>query len=337
MYVFVAIAALSRGSEVVVVESAMLSLLLTAILVPLLMAVAERLDMVDRPAGSLKPQDHPVPYGGGIAVGIAFFLSLLIVRSAEPMLVAIGAMVVLVLGIVDDLHGVSPPLRVLLEVVAASTLAILWVPVPRGWLGASISVVSCAILGTASMNASNMTDGSDGLFGAVGLMAASGLLVGWLLVGSSGTAEAAAAVCGGMTGFLAFNCPPARVYLGDSGAYFVGFVLAALCIPALASPHGTLGVICIMAPLEVELIASVIRRLASRRRLMEGDRRHIYDLLRARGRRSARFLILIYSAIGIVSSCIGVLVWHGVSAVLGIIWIILLSGAVAMLYRKTSY
>lgn len=184
------------------------------------------------------------------------------------------------------------------------------------------------------MNAFNMTDGSDGLSGTVGLCAAGGLLAGWLLAGEAVLAGIAAAFCGSIVGFLIFNWPPARVYLGDSGAYLIGFVLTALCIPALSSLHAAVGVICIMALFELELIGSIFRRMYGHQRLAEGDRRHIYDVLRMWPGQSASRVDLLYGIFGLVSSGMGILVWRGAPAILGIAWLAVLCILVILVYRR---
>ena len=183
------------------------------------------------------------------------------------------------------------------------------------------------------MNANNMTDGSDGLSGTVDLLAAGGLLLGWFLTGDGVLISIAVAGCGSIAGFLVFNWPPARVYLGDSGAYWVAFLLTALCVPALSSWHAIVGVMCIMALLELELLASILRRMRGHHELTRGDRRHIYDVIHLWFGLSATRIDALYALIGLISSSIGVLVWRGASVVLGLAWLASLSTLVLLLYQ----
>lgn len=324
------------GSTLKALAVGFLSLILTCIAVPILRWVAMRWDFVDRPDGPMKPQVRAIPYGGGIAVAIGLASALLLVQRGLPTIPAIGAVMVSVLGFVDDAVGVRPFARLVLGLLAGSTLLVLCPFAASSWSGAVLAGICTAILASASMNACNMTDGSDGLSGTVGLLAVGGLLVGWLLAGEVVLAEIAAASCGSIVGFLVFNWPPARVYLGDSGAYLMGFLLTGLCVPALLSWHAIVGVICIMVLLELELLASVMRRALARQGLVKGDRRHIYDVLRLRFRQSAIRVDVLYGLVGLVSSGIGVLVWRGASVIIGIIWIVFLSGAVVVLYRKSG-
>ncbi|HWQ21733.1 MAG TPA: MraY family glycosyltransferase [Clostridia bacterium] len=313
-----------------------LSLILTSIAVPLVRWAALRWGFLDRPDGYLKPQAGAVPYGGGIAVVVGTSCALLWVR---PVLLAIpiaGALLVLVLGVVDDSVGVRPVWRLVAGLVAGSTLLALW-PVTLLQLPARLLMgTCCAILASAAMNAINMTDGSDGLSGTVSLLAAAGLLVGWSLAGQGALANVAAATCGGIAGFLIFNWPPARIYLGDAGAYWIGFVLTALCIPALSSWHAVIGVMCVMALLEIELLASVLRRLRGHHGLATGDRRHIYDVVHLRLGQSATKIDVLYGLVGVISSGVGILVWRGETVILGLVWLAALSMLVVLLYRWSA-
>jgi len=310
-----------------------LSLILACITMPLMRWAAVRWRFVDRPAGPLKPQTRAIPYGGGIAIAVGMSVVLSWARPGLPVIPVIGAMMVLLLGIVDDAVDVRPLGRLVVGLLAGSTLLVLWPFAVSQWSSAVLAGTCCAVLASASMNAYNMTDGSDGLSGTVGLFAAGGLLVGWLLAGETVLMSIAAASCGSIVGFLIFNWPPARVYLGDSGAYWMGFLLTALCIPALSSWHAVVGVMCIMALLELELLASMLRRILGHRGLTGGDRGHIYDVLHLRLGQSATRIDVLYGLIGLISSGIGILVWRGAPAILGLTWLAVLSVLVVLLYR----
>jgi len=321
-----------RMAEMSLVVVGSWSLALTCIAMPLVGYAAMHWGFVDRPAGLLKPQVRPVPYGGGIAIALGVSVALSWSQSGLSIVPVAGAIAVFCLGVVDDVRGVNPLPRLIVELLAGSTLVALWPSAVSNWPSMVGISFCCAILGSASMNAYNMTDGSDGLSGTVGLCAAGGLLVGWLLAGETVLAGIAAASCGGIVGFLIFNWPPARVYLGDSGAYLMGFLLTALCIPALSSWHAVVGVMCIMSLLELELTGSILRRILGHRGLTGGDRGHIYDVLHLRLGQSATRIDVLYGLIGLISSGIGILVWRGAPTILGLIWLAVLSVLVVLLY-----
>lgn len=313
-----------------------ISLSFVCLVMPLVRWAALRSGFVDRPHGLLKPQTQAVPYGGGIAAFAGIVVALLCVHSDVPWMPFAGIAAVLVLGIADDLRGTSPALRLAVEFVAGATLSVLWPSGSSQWPVVVAWVAFSAFLAGASMNACNMTDGSDGLLGTVSLGATGGLLVCWLFAGGSVYAQIAAATCGGVLAFLVFNWPPARIYFGDTGAYCVGFILTALCIPAMTSWQAALGIMCIMAPLELELLSSVLRRVRGHQELAMGDRRHIYDVMHTSLRLSALSIDIIYAVAGLGSSFTGVLVWRGAPAILGAGWLALLCVLVLLLYRRGS-
>jgi UDP-GlcNAc:undecaprenyl-phosphate GlcNAc-1-phosphate transferase len=226
-------------------------------------------DVVDRP-GALKTQRVPVAYLGGVAVfGAVIVGPLLAGRPAllVPMVAALG------LGLADDLRPLPVSTRVGAEVLIAVVAA---VTVP----GPPLARVATALLVLGLLNAVNLLDGQDGLAAGVGLVAACAFAV----VGGDAT-PVALALAGGLAGFLTGNWPPARIYLGDAGAYLVGTTLALL--PALATSGSDWSVwwavpLLVGVPVADTAIA-IVRRARSRRPLLEGDRSHVYDQLVDRG------------------------------------------------------
>ena len=251
---------------------ALAALISAAVVTPLAMWVAPRLGLVDRP-GPLKVNLHPVPYLGGLGVAAALVWG---IGASRPMLLLpVGA--ALTLGLLDDAVGLPPLTRIVGEVAigfgVGATLPA-WQP--------RVAVIVLSIVATVVLcNGVNMIDGLDGLAGGVTVMSALGFYA--VLRGDGATVAATLAV--GAAAFLVFNRPPARVYLGDSGAYVIGTALVILFVVACYQPSGPpvgAALLLVGYPL-VELVFAVVRRLAGHQPLMAGDRDHIYDQLQARG------------------------------------------------------
>jgi UDP-N-acetylmuramyl pentapeptide phosphotransferase/UDP-N-acetylglucosamine-1-phosphate transferase len=142
-------------------------------------------------------------------------------------------------------------------------------------------------------NAVNLIDGQDGLAGGLGAIASVGLAA---VIAANGADPALAlVVAGALVGFLAWNLPPARVFLGNGGAYGLGALLTVLAAQATLSHgwHGLLAAALCLGVFAFELTFTVVRRLLSSQRLAAGDRRHSYDLLgRSRGNRDRSTLAL---------------------------------------------
>ncbi len=242
-------------------------------LTPAAMALARRTGAVDRP-GPLKPQATAVPYLGGLAVFVAASPWVVAYRPAllGPLLGALA------LGVADDFVGLLPWHRLVGEVAIGAGIAAI-VPTRVAEPLGGVLVTAAAVL---LMNGVNLIDGLDGL--ASGVLGASFVASAVLLHGPARALAAAAA--GALVGFLAYNRPPARVYLGDGGAYVLGS--AATVMLASAWAHGerwstSTAAVALVALPAAEVAFALVRRLRARSSVVAGDRRHPYDLLVAHG------------------------------------------------------
>lgn len=233
-------------------------------------ALARRAGIVDRP-GPLKTHLRPVPYLGGVAVFAALCVG--VVATGRPELV-VPLGLALVLGTIDDVAPLPAVARLVLEVGVGVAAAIV---VP----GDGPTRIATAVAVVALLNAVNLLDGQDGLAASVGIVSA----LGFALLGGDAAAFGVA-LAGGLAGFLVFNRPPARIYLGDGGAYLVGTALA-LAVPL--TEHGASDwAVWFAAPLIVavplaDTAVAIIRRARTGTGLLVGDRSHVYDQLVDRG------------------------------------------------------
>jgi UDP-GlcNAc:undecaprenyl-phosphate/decaprenyl-phosphate GlcNAc-1-phosphate transferase len=244
------------------------ALAVTVVVTPVVARLALRLGVVDRP-GPLKVQTRPVPYLGGIAVfaGLAGP-----VGWAQPaLLVPLG--LALGLGLADDVADVSPRVRLASEVAIGATAA---VAVPGGLSAAGAVATVVAVV--ALLNAVNLLDGLDGLATSVGTLGAAGFSV--VLEGDARVT--AMALAGALLGFLAWNRPPARIYLGDAGSYLVGTALALLLALTFVGDKGAagpVGALLFVAVPVADTTIAIVRRRRAGRPLFQGDRGHVYDQL----------------------------------------------------------
>jgi UDP-GlcNAc:undecaprenyl-phosphate GlcNAc-1-phosphate transferase len=240
---------------------------------PLVIMVANRTEIVDRP-GELKPQAQAVPYLGGVAV----FAGLAVGAAAGRPVVLVPLAASLCLGVADDRWDL-PPLWRLVGQLAVGAAVVVTCPVHLPGIAASLLIVVVAVL---LINGVNLIDGLDGLAAGVVAIAAAGFAV--ILHGAG--RQLAIALAAALVGFLAYNRPPARVYLGDGGSYLLGTALTVLLVeawgPGIAVQSGTAALALVALPV-AEVAFAVVRRLRGRRSLMTGDRGHPYDRLVARG------------------------------------------------------
>lgn len=240
-----------------------------------------RLGYVDRPDDSaLKVHRMPAVPLGGVAILSGTAVGWWAIGDVVWGMLGLAAVVVL-LGLLDDRTGLSPPVRLVAE--AAVGVATLSLPaVPLG-LDSPLEAVVAVSLVVLAINAVNLVDGLDGLAGSTALIAFLGVAALSLNRGIDPGLPLVTA--GALAGFLLLNRHPARVFLGDNGAYLVGFLLAVTVMRG--SPDG-LGSQLLVASLVlgvfvVDLAATVMRRWLARRPMLSGDRGHLYDRLRDHG------------------------------------------------------
>jgi UDP-GlcNAc:undecaprenyl-phosphate GlcNAc-1-phosphate transferase len=210
-----------------------LALLLSLYATPLLRTAAIRFNIVDRPDGRLKTQKEPVPYLGGIAIYLSFLLALTAtVRfdSTEVLGMLLAGAIVLILGLVDDLGGLTPPIKLVGQVVAVLTLVKASIYIKLTFLPPWLAVGLSLLWLLAITNAFNLIDIMDGLAAGVAAAASFVLLLVAVVNGRGTTAVLLAALCGSLLGFLRFNFEPARIYMGDTGSMFIGLMLGALAM-----------------------------------------------------------------------------------------------------------
>jgi UDP-GlcNAc:undecaprenyl-phosphate GlcNAc-1-phosphate transferase len=278
---------------------ALVAFAVTVVLTPIAIRVALRTGVVDRP-GALKVQEIPVAYLGGVAVfgGIAAGL---LVHSGRPrLLLPLG--LALALGLADDLADLSPRVRLACEAVIGGVAAVV-VPATPGPLGYVITAF--AVVGL--LNAVNLLDGLDALASGVGAVSA----IGFALLGP-GPRPLGLAIAGALCGFLVFNRPPARIYLGDAGAYLLGTALALACATALHADGAvtTWAALPLLVAVPVtDTAVAILRRRRAGAPLFAGDRSHVYDQLVDRGATRPRAVVVMVMGQTVLAA-IGVLVGH---------------------------
>jgi UDP-GlcNAc:undecaprenyl-phosphate GlcNAc-1-phosphate transferase len=235
-----------------------------------------KIGYVDRPdEPTLKAHERPAVPLGGVGLYLGVHLAALMTGELDLGLL-VASSVVLVLGLVDDRRGVDPGTRLVVEIGAALIL-ILDLP---GNPGILFYLLAGALV-VFAVNAVNLFDGLDGLVGSVALITAVGLA--GIAQGRGADAITALTLAAALAGFLILNWHPARVFLGDAGAYFVGLFLANLILDVSDGPLELILTSGFLGVFAIDLLVTLLRRKLNDRPLFIGDRSHIYDQLRDRG------------------------------------------------------
>lgn len=283
----------------------------STILVWLSIRFANRVGLVDAPDGERKLQERPIPKVGGIAVAGTFTAMFLIavglsgdVAAFELLAsVLLPALAVAALGFWDDVRQLNPWLRLVAQIVLALVVWYLGTAVQFtqiAWLDAVITVLW--IVGLT--NAMNLLDNADGLAASTAFVASLGAAVVALIYGQYFVGGLALALAGVCLGFLWHNWNPAAVYLGDAGAYFLGFLLAIVTLRL--SPVGlslpwsaAIPVLLMLVPI-ADTSFVVVRRLREGRHPFTPGRDHLSHLLMDRGL-SVRQAVLALQVVLLVS------------------------------------
>jgi len=266
-----------------------------------------RLGYVDRPDDSpLKAHAAPAVPLGGVGVFIGVHLAMLVSTGEIDIWLLAATGIVLVLGLVDDRRGLPPVVRLACEGVAALVLALAVSGGDQGfvWVVLAVGLVVLAV------NAVNLFDGLDGLAASVAIVTA--LALAWLGVMRGVTVDAPLALSGAVVGFLVLGWHPAKVFLGDAGAYVIGIVLAHAMLRSAPGEVDLIAASSLLGVFVLDLVVTVLRRRRARRPLFEGDRGHLYDQLRDRGWSVPRVVYLaVVAQAALVSVALGIEWWLG--------------------------
>lgn len=218
------------------------SFLLTAIIVPIVIRIAIKRRLFDAPSEIRKVHKRIIPNLGGIAIfsGFMFSQQLFIRSSMIPALnqVLMSGSILFMLGLKDDIIGLSPFKKFVAQFAAALIVAVIGdirIMDMGGIFGLyelsypfSISLTVFAIVGV--VNAFNLIDGIDGLAGVLGLLVSLTYALLFFNAGDAGWAYLCFALAGSLAGFLIYNISPAKIFMGDSGSLMIGFFVAVFSI-----------------------------------------------------------------------------------------------------------
>lgn len=304
--------------------------IVTAAATPLVARLARRLGALDHPGGPRKIHRYATPTLGGIAMLLGFLAAVLAAAlipefdglfglTSEPAALVVGALVIVAIGIADDLVGLPPTVKLAGQIVAALVVAVFGIQLAYFWIpGVDILVLSpdlglllTVIALVAMINAVNLIDGLDGL--AAGVAAIAGTAFFLFAVRSGMASEqipssaplVAAVVVGIAVGFLVHNWHPARIFMGDTGAMLLGLLLGAGGVsyvgrspaPSDVDFYGAMPLLIpalILAVPFLDTAFAVVRRLFRRTPVALADRGHLHHRLLRMGHSHLGAVLVLY-------------------------------------------
>jgi UDP-GlcNAc:undecaprenyl-phosphate GlcNAc-1-phosphate transferase len=307
-------------NAIALVAAGALGLVLSVGITPVVLSVSHRREWYDIP-NERKIHTNPIPRLGGIGI----FWGLIVASIAVPLLFPLfvgrvesltysarflfplfGFCVIHTMGLIDDFHNLDAGLKFALQLVAGALVTVGGFTISRvtlpgiGSLSLGIFAYPLTVLWIVALsNAINLVDGVDGLAGGIAALTALSLALMNIIAGHFIPALVSLALLGSVAGFLAFNLPPARIFMGDSGALLIGFVLAV--IPLLGTP-GDSSIEDMVAPATLlaipilDTLLAIIRRVREKRAIHSADKEHIHHRLLALGLKEPAILGIVYSA-----------------------------------------
>ncbi|NMA68768.1 MAG: undecaprenyl/decaprenyl-phosphate alpha-N-acetylglucosaminyl 1-phosphate transferase [Desulfitobacterium sp.] len=319
---------------------------------PVSMKLGRRWGAISYPGGR-HVHKYPVPRLGGIAIYAAFWLAVIFLGdwNREIWGLFLGSTLIVAVGVIDDIFELRPAVKLVWQIIAATLLlffgfsmnhislpligSVNFANMGLAWLGLLLAVFW--VVGV--VNTVNISDGLDGL--AAGICFQAALLLFWSAnrIGEVTEAHLTLALAGAALGFLIFNFHPAKVFMGDSGSMFLGYIIGGVSIMGLLKTATVLGLIfplLILGMPLADLTFAIIRRKLRGHSIAQGDRGHIHHRLLDGGCSQRQAVLILY----LISGCFGVAAVLGTLGYWGWATVLLMADFALLLtiiFRRTAF
>jgi len=292
------------------------ALVLSLAATPLVKLFAVRIGAIDVPKDARRVHKNPIPRLGGLAIFIGFVLSVLFFVEITVQIrgVLIGSVIIVILGVIDDIISLRAYIKLIVQIIAALVAIyhgilieifsnpLVFSEAEFVFMGIlSIPVTIVWIVGIT--NSVNLIDGLDGLAVGVSTISSIVMLVIALMVSDPNVALIMAALAGACIGFLPYNFNPAKIFMGDTGALLLGYVLATVSILGLFKFYAVVSFAAPFLVLAVPLFDTsfaFLRRLAKGKNPMSPDRGHFHHRLIDIGLSQKQAVVILYAVSGLL-------------------------------------
>lgn len=289
------------------------SLILSIIFTYFCIKIAKKYKIIDEP-NPRKIHKKPVPYLGGVAIYLSFIVILFIssamfevfsIYTKSMVGLLVSSFIIFLLGLYDDLKGSNAIIKLIFQILAAVVLIkfgyiIDRITSPFGgvyYFSPVISTVITIFWIVGIMNAINLLDGLDGLAGGVIVIASIFLFIIANVSGNINVEILSIILVGSTLGFLIFNFPPAKIFMGDTGSMFLGLIFAIMAISgnrkSAVAINLLIPVVLLTLPI-IDTILAIIRRTKKNKNIFQADKEHIHHRLLSLGIPYKKAIILIY-------------------------------------------
>lgn len=285
------------------------ALVISLIGTPIVIKLANKLGFVDIPKDNRRMHKKPMPLIGGVAMYVSFVICTILFTSLnkEIILLLIGATLILISGLIDDKVGLSPKMKILFQVISAiiliisgSEITFFTNPFSFGEQVIFLQVLAIPITifwVVGITNTVNLIDGLDGLAAGVSAISAVSLAVIAIKFGYSDVSKISIILAGSCIGFLFFNFNPAKIFMGDTGALFLGYILSYISIEGVMKSAAALTIVVPVLILGVPVFDTtfaMIRRKLSGKKIMDADKGHLHHRLLNLGLSQRQTVLILY-------------------------------------------
>ena len=307
-----------------IIEALAISIVVAFVTAPLSIRIAHKLGVIDRPKDARRVHKKPIPRFGGMSIFLGSMAAMLIPAGMNDRIriAMIGGLLMYLLGIADDIKSLKPAFKFLGQFLIASIVYALGIRITfiSNYFGASVTDSHANVILSAGVaylitvlwivgitNAVNLMDGLDGLAaGSVAIMSLCLAYVAYIhgvRLGSMPVCIALVAVAGGCIGFLPYNFSPAKTFMGDGGALYLGYMIAVLSVISPLKRATVVGALIPMLTLAVPIFDTafaMLRRMLRHESIMKADKGHLHHHLMAAGFGQRRSVLIMYGIVGIM-------------------------------------
>lgn len=313
---------------------------------PAVKRMAYKVGAVDVPKDDRRMHDHPIPRLGGLAIAMAFLLTTLLSVPLDRELqgIMLGGIIILVLGVLDDSMTLPALPKFLVQIVAAGVVVahgctIQFVTNPFSSemeiINLGVFAIPVTIVWIVTItNAVNFIDGLDGLAVGVSGISAGTMLVIALLVAENNVALIMAALLGACIGFVPYNKNPAKIFMGDTGSTFLGFILSTMSVQGMFKMYAMISFVVpfmILGLPVFDICFAVLRRLAKHKNPMTADREHVHHRLIDMGFSQKQTVAIAYTLTGVLGLAAVLLTGSGEVKTLILVCAVIVVAALAIL------
>lgn len=276
---------------------------------PIAKKIAYKLDAIDVPKDDRRVHKEPIPRLGGIAIFIGFivtFLTFTNMETKEIIGISTGSLIIVFTGIFDDIKPMNAKVKLFFQIIAACVLIASGIKIAgftnpfdgSSYIRLGIFSYPVTIFWIVGItNTMNLIDGLDGL--AAGISAISAFVLAYVafINGWMDTAVMTIIVAGASIGFLPYNFNPAKIFMGDTGALFLGYILSAISISGTLKSATAITIAVPILALGIPIFDTsfaIVRRIASGKPIMEADKGHLHHRLLSVGLDQKSVVIRMY-------------------------------------------